>query len=542
MAQGVVVPRVRGLTEPEARRVVERAGLVLLAGEPVPCRVPQPDRIVVQRPDSGARVAPRDTVRVAFCTAPEQPPAEVTSAPDLVGLGLAEAVAASGRARVKLQVNDLPNPLDTRYRVARQEPPPGTRLPLGSDVTAWFEAVGVRVPPVEGQLFDDAARTLARAGLGVGEVTRREADRPEGTVLRQAPRAGSTVDAGTGVDLLVAVRPRPRLVEVPDLGGRSLEAAERMLAGARLALGDARRVERPEPAGTVIGQRPPAGDSVPPGTAVQVAVSTGPPQTVVVPDLAGLLEEDAVRAIEGRRLAAGERRRQPAPGAEGRVVDQRPARGTRVPPGTEVSLVVGSRVAPPERVAVPGLFGRTREQAAARLQRVGLTLGRVTLRESEDPQATVIDQAPDVGTMVPPGSAVDVVIAEPIPIEAEPPETTPPTRTDTVRPPDSTPATLPPSPPPPPPAPFPWLPALGGALLLAGVLALALRARRGGQRRREARLEAVRVVPGEAVSHGEARFEEPAVAWTLRVAPGAPDTNVTLLPDGDTLLSEDDHD
>ena len=64
----------------------------------------------------------------------------------------------------------------------------------------------------------------------------------------------------------------------------------------------------------------------------------------------------------------------------------------------------------PSHVEIPDLYGRALQQAKSVLPRE-LPLGRVTFRESDRPEGTIIDQNPRAGARVAPGTVVNVVKA-----------------------------------------------------------------------------------------------------------------------------------
>jgi len=70
----------------------------------------------------------------------------------------------------------------------------------------------------------------------------------------------------------------------------------------------------------------------------------------------------------------------------------------------------GAQEAP--RVVVPGVMGDSQQQARQRLEDGGLLLGRVTERAEEGKlPGTVIEQDPPMGTRVPEGTRVDLIVA-----------------------------------------------------------------------------------------------------------------------------------
>jgi beta-lactam-binding protein with PASTA domain len=180
------------------------------------------------------------------------------------------------------------------------------------------------------------------------------------------------------------------------------------------------------PSGRVIAQTPGAGAQLDEGEQVEIAVSTGP-VSVVVPDVRGQPEQEAVAAVEQAglearvtRVFAGVR--------EGLVVDQLPGAGGRVARGSEVELKVskGRNLAP-----VPDVVGLTEEEAVDALREDGFE-PRIFDVPSAEPEGTVVSQSPPGGEQAPPDSRVRINVSSGEPEGAtteRPPETVP---TDTT--------------------------------------------------------------------------------------------------------------
>jgi serine/threonine-protein kinase len=169
---------------------------------------------------------------------------------------------------VELQVNET---VDPGY-VFGQEPAAGQFLAKGETVTIFVarEPRLVEVPDVTGEEIEDARDILTGEGLAVGSETPQETTEFEpGTVISQEPIAGTEVERGTPVNLVVAVEPAPVTVQsVTCLSfGRARSILER--DGLRVALGDPvlPLLECPNP-NKVADQDPDAGTQVPPGTVV----------------------------------------------------------------------------------------------------------------------------------------------------------------------------------------------------------------------------------------------------------------------------------
>jgi eukaryotic-like serine/threonine-protein kinase len=223
--------------------------------------------------------------------------------------------------------------------VIRQEPDAGERIQRGNAVR-YFVSTGkprVQVPEVVGARESDAVATLRAAGL-VPRVVDIFSDEPEGTVIAQDPKGGTSIVEGSDVRLNVSKG--PQRTGLPNVIGRSFDDAAAALRESGFT--PVRRdVEAPEPEGTVVGMSPAAGTLVPPGTRVTLNVSTGQ-STTAVPDVVGE-EEASARATlqnEGWRVLI---RDTPTtnPDADGLVITQTPPPGEQADPGSQVIIYVG---------------------------------------------------------------------------------------------------------------------------------------------------------------------------------------------------------
>jgi serine/threonine-protein kinase len=190
---------------------------------------------------------------------------------------------------------------------------------------------------VVGARESDAVATLRAAGL-VPRVVDIFSDEPEGTVIAQDPKGGTSIVEGSDVRLNVSKG--PQRTGLPNVIGRSFDDAAAALRESGFT--PVRRdVEAPEPEGTVVGMSPSAGTLVPPGTRVTLNVSTGQ-STTAVPDVVGE-EEASARATlqnEGWRVLI---RDTPTtnPDEDGLVITQTPPPGEQAEPGSQVIIYVG---------------------------------------------------------------------------------------------------------------------------------------------------------------------------------------------------------
>ncbi|MCS6854921.1 MAG: PASTA domain-containing protein [Elioraea sp.] len=201
--------------------------------------------------------------------------------------------------------------------------------------------------------------------------------------------------------------PEPQLVAVPSLLGLPLAAADEALARVGLKVGRTDERESRYPVGTVIGQSPDPGVEVAPDRPVDLVVAA--PVRSVVPKLVGLALDEAKARLDEAGLVLGRTaERLTREAAENTVLEQHPAAGTRVDPGSTVALVLAQ--APPPTALVPALKGQPLAAAETALRASGLARGAVKEQPGPRP-GIVLDQHPKAGTEVAPGTAVDLVVS-----------------------------------------------------------------------------------------------------------------------------------
>lgn len=210
----------------------------------------------------------------------------------------------------------------------------------------------------------------------------------------------------------VVVFPAPsaeETVAVPGVLGQSFTSAEATLKAAGFRV--RREAERPDPTvrgGLVLWQDPPPEMQLPPSAVVHLTVSTGPEATVV-PDVVNLRLDLARAVLQEAGFQIGGVDSVASLIAPGTVLATRPGLGVVRNPGDLVTLVVSRG---PADIQVPALRGLTRDQAAERLDALGLLVGYV--RYQDHPGARpgiVVDQRPNTGVRLPRRSRVDLTLA-----------------------------------------------------------------------------------------------------------------------------------
>jgi beta-lactam-binding protein with PASTA domain/predicted Ser/Thr protein kinase len=222
----------------------------------------------------------------------------------------------------------------------------GGYLLVNSLTTNENGGVTVVVPDVVGLTRVEAETLLAERGLETA-VKRREtdpADAEPGTVVDQDPNKNTEVGNGAEVTIWIAVE--PSAVQVPDLEGLSVSAAQSALSEAGLVLGSQfQESSSTVDAGQITRSDPAALDEVEKGSAVDVFVSTGP-ELVEVPDVSS-----SCLSVGGARSALSDVGLEMTIGSpvptnpscvnDNRIMGQEPLAGETVEVGSTVTVFQG---------------------------------------------------------------------------------------------------------------------------------------------------------------------------------------------------------
>lgn len=189
-------------------------------------------------------------------------------------VGIREGAATFQLRQEKLAARIVRRPAaKPRGTVVGQTPNAGATVQQGAAVTLVVSSgpPGAKLPDLTGLAAADAVKRLQALKLTseLKQVASREAP---GTVLAQKPPAGTRAPAGSTVALEVAKG--KTAVDVPDVKGQDQQAAVAALRRAGL---NARVAQVPsaEPQGTVVAQRPAAGQKAAQGSDVRLNVSQG---------------------------------------------------------------------------------------------------------------------------------------------------------------------------------------------------------------------------------------------------------------------------
>jgi serine/threonine-protein kinase len=196
-----------------------------------------------------------------------------------------------------------------------------------------------KVPQVVGLLFDEAVNRLEAAGFKAKTGEERFVElAPKSTVLAQSPPPGATEPRGTEVVLDVSAGQRQ--LQVPSIVGLAQAVAEDAIEKTGLEVGDVQQQESQSARGAVLSTSPAAGTLVAPSTRIDLVVSSGPP-AVNAPDVVGQSYASARAMLEQVGIQVGNVITDSlSTAAPQTVIAQTPAAGSRIAPGSKVSLTI----------------------------------------------------------------------------------------------------------------------------------------------------------------------------------------------------------
>jgi len=214
-------------------------------------------------------------------------------------------------------------------------------------------------PELFGLSEEDAAALLTDQGLRVSwseEDNRYDERVPEGHVVLQKPGAGTLVKRGSSV--VVILSRGPQLLEVPDVTGSALQAAQVTLTAAGLGLGRTFNVYTAEGAGgSVVAQSPTSAERVERAATVDLFLAgENAGETFVMPDLVNRSYTEVRSFFEGRGFRIGRVSYESYEGVPpGTVLRQFPQAGHPLRRGEVIALSVVA--APPGSEDVEGAAG-----------------------------------------------------------------------------------------------------------------------------------------------------------------------------------------
>ena len=194
------------------------------------------------------------------------------------------------------------NPASGRTVIKGEE-----KVPLKVTVSSGSEIVFM--PDLVNEEYRNAFLTLQKLKLEVREDLVISESVTEGHVISTSPAAGEQLRPGDTVFITVSSGPEIKYVTMPDLYGKTAQAAAAHLEALNLTVGSISEVEDDAEKGTVIFQSTDPGTRIPEHTKINLNISSGPTETPPP-------EDEPPEEGTGGEEAGGEEDAQPPEGGE----------------------------------------------------------------------------------------------------------------------------------------------------------------------------------------------------------------------------------
>jgi beta-lactam-binding protein with PASTA domain/predicted Ser/Thr protein kinase len=283
----VDVPNVVGNPQAEAELILKRKGLstdVTLKEHPTIAK----GTVIGQDPGGGSRVAKDDVVTLVVSAGPGTARIPVLT-------GQARSAARKTLSDLGFAVSEEAATSDTitENHVVETRPDAGQELEKGQSVTLVVSSgkERVAVPKVTDLTEDEARSTLEALGFTIAATDTETDDQDPGTVLTQAPVAGTKLAKGGKVTLTVAKAPAE--VAVPDVTGQGRLEATQTLKNAGFVVTQTTQTTTDRTQDLHVISQDPSGAKAKKGSTVTITVgqyaaaapsSTAPPSTTTPGD------------------------------------------------------------------------------------------------------------------------------------------------------------------------------------------------------------------------------------------------------------------
>ncbi len=267
------VPNLQGMTEAQAKSVLEGLGLQLgeVGYQYIEEEEEEAGIVVSQDPEWGTMLARGEKVNVTVT--------RELRMPEVVGMSRAEAENALKDAGVSvIEIQNVPvDDEDKANTVLSQSPAAGRLISLNTSVKleVGVEQKRVAVPEVVGDSRENAEKKLKDAGFQVEVLEEPSSEVEEGYVIRQSPLANQKALEGGVVTIWISTG--VEVVEVPDVRTKTEEEAKTILTDADLSYTVIPQdTTNPTEVGKVMDQVPLPGSMVDAGYNVRIFIGRTP--------------------------------------------------------------------------------------------------------------------------------------------------------------------------------------------------------------------------------------------------------------------------
>ena len=233
-SSGHKVPDIRGMTVEEAEKLegIKDIFTIEVVGTKENSKY-NDGEIISQDPSEGTLRKNNLTIQVYVCAKVEK-----SYMPTVLNMSesAAKSILNNMSLGLNIQVQDKPSDTVAKGLVAATSPAAGAEIRQGNTVIIYIssgrEIKPVTVPNFVGMTEEKANLEAQKLGLVVGASASEYSDKPAGTVIRQSISATTEAKTGDNIYFTISLGPNNTTVDVPDVIGKSLNAAKSELEAA----------------------------------------------------------------------------------------------------------------------------------------------------------------------------------------------------------------------------------------------------------------------------------------------------------------------
>ena len=233
-SSGHKVPDIRGMTVEDAKKLegIKDIFTIEVVGTKENSKY-NDGEIISQDPSEGTLRKNNLTIQVYVCSKVEK-----SYMPTVLNKSESEAKSILNNMSLGLniQVQDKPSDTVAKGLVVATSPAAGAEIRQGNTVIIYIssgrEIKPVTVPNFVGMTEEKANLEAQKLSLVVGASSSEYSDKPAGTVIRQSISATTEAKTGDNIYFTISLGPNNTTVDVPDVIGKSLNAAKSELEAA----------------------------------------------------------------------------------------------------------------------------------------------------------------------------------------------------------------------------------------------------------------------------------------------------------------------
>ena len=233
-SSGHKVPDIRGMTVEEAKKLegIKDIFTIEVVGTKENSKY-NDGEIISQDPSEGTLRKNNLTIQVYVCAKVEK-----SYMPTVLNMSEsgAKSILNNMSLGLNIQVQDKPSDTVAKGLVVATSPAAGAEIRQGNTVIIYIssgrEIKPVTVPNFVGMTEEKANLEAQKLGLVVGASSSEYSDKPAGTVIRQSISATTEAKTGDNIYFTISLGPNNTTVDVPDVIGKSLNAAKSELEAA----------------------------------------------------------------------------------------------------------------------------------------------------------------------------------------------------------------------------------------------------------------------------------------------------------------------